>query len=214
MLLKITKGIKQIVTSGRAPAFGWSSIFPVDRHASYVRHLFVLSVLIPLLAPSFSKSASAESIQWTCNVDISNGDCAALNPQLRPYAGTIELKMLRILSRLSADHCVVTELSGNGDADVNDGFKIVHATLHVHDACTNELDGPRSVYQVKETRNQLYHLDCANTAYKFFVSGFSIGEDGKRLHWDSQGVGREIPWRPVTPKANWYVWPFYSVLCQ
>jgi hypothetical protein len=63
----------------------------------------------------------------------------------------IELKMLRILSQLSADHCVVTELSGNGDADVNDGFKIVHVTLDVRDACINQLDGPRPVYQVKKT---------------------------------------------------------------
>ena len=51
--------------------------------------------------------------------------------------------------------------------------------------------------RIRETASARYDLACFRMEYKYFASGFDYYVGGSRMHWDSQGSSRPLPWRLI-----------------
>ena len=69
--------------------------------------------------------------------------------------------------------------------------------------------------RIKQSSTAIYDFACSRREFKYFESGFDFFGDDTRMHWDSQGSSRPIPWQGIIIGArNPRLMPLFKVWCE
>jgi hypothetical protein len=160
-------------------------------------------------------SAAADEPDFNCKED--NG-LAVCNPETKN--SDIDSRTKRMRNLFESQNCVVFEVSSSratgatelsGSLAPRDG-KITEIVVRY--ACQLSDTPSSATRKIKEEGRERYEFDCANSLFHFYASGFDVFKDGRRMHWDSQGTSRPIPWRAIPMTDNPKLISVYEIWCH
>ena len=170
---------------------------------SFLAPYFAILVVIPV--------ANATTV---CRSDEGIINCSS------PTVSSAELsnRMRRSAKLFETNLCRVKELSSSNDtwaADQTDEIAI-----YIRYSCDYSQSETSSSNSQQNTRLRYdatakYEFLCAPRQYKMFESGFDLYSNGARMHWDSQGSSRPIPWHKVTSEErDRRLVPLFHIWCE
>jgi hypothetical protein len=127
------------------------------------------------------------------------------------------LKQSRIL--FETNNCSVGEISVSGQSD----WTAAPYAGEIHVVVRYECQIPQTMVplsdigkkqRTKESLNGQYDFACALGEFKYSSSGFDYFNDGSRMHWDSQGSSRPIPWEKIYSGGDRHLSPLFKVWCD
>jgi hypothetical protein len=154
-------------------------------------------VLVFYLVFGVVRPALAEHVGWTYEMQISSDICAVKVSSGSDRHGIIGEKMTEVIKAFTAKSCDVKTISGDIEIEPSKAPVVTSVDMFVKYACKTPADNERAVYRTEEEGNEHYRYDCRGELFKFYANGFDRYNDGKSMHWDSQGTSRELPWAPI-----------------
>jgi hypothetical protein len=147
---------------------------------------------------------SADVSSWNCDLRGQTIRCSSYRLSdtasyrlSDTYEGFLEqkVKLALDLSKPAAA-CTIHQFESSG-AGAIDPPHITNREMLIRYTCDIPPDLTKSRYRVEESGTERYNFNCARREFKFYASGGDKYNDGKWLHWDSQGTARPLPWRPI-----------------
>lgn len=162
--------------------------------SNYWRHLAWLFVYfffgLPVVGPD------ADESHWICKLSDQTIRCSSDLVLSNTAHEELEQTLKSALSVRQRDACTINKFDGEATGAI-DSLHITQIEMLLGYSCDIPADPTKSTYRVQERGTERYNFNCGTKEFKFYASGFDKYNDGKWLHWDSQGTARPIPWRPI-----------------
>jgi hypothetical protein len=140
------------------------------------------------LAVTFAAPAKAD---FSCEYDNGREACQpSIQAELEGRIG-----LTRAL--FEGNNCSVQSISVSGRSDWDTSPYLYEMGVIVKHKC--EFEGQAIARTVTTAR---YTFACSLREFKYYESGFDYDNDGKRMHWDSQGTSKPLPWRNILYAPN------------
>ena len=133
----------------------------------------------------------------------------------RPVSEDLSDRMKRSRILFENKMCLVTEISLSGDTEWKPTPDEVRIYVRYECKRPQNEPGQSTATLARQITTARYQFSCALRQYKYFASGFDIRDDGSRIHWDSQGTSREIPWQNLTVgNSDRRLMPLFRTWCE
>jgi hypothetical protein len=111
-------------------------------------------------------------------------------------------RMRQVRKLFESTNCAVSEMSSFGTTELIGLLPPTRVKIAIRYECQILEPSSSNPGRIKESGTEGYEFDCGTGLFKFYASGFDFFNDGKRMHWDSQGTSRPLPWRRITTRHH------------